>query len=200
MTRRLRIHSTKPLRPGRGTLGDCTDPDLIEFLSKGEDEALEELVRRFGSRLTAFLDRIVRDDSWVDDLVQEVFVRVYVNVGRYDPRWTVTAWLFSIARNLAVDFLRREGRRRRNLPTVARDDIEASTSSAVEHREFHDQLDVAIRELPEAYGSVFLLRDREGLSYEEIGSTLGISVKTVSSRLHRARTQLKNRLAGYLQC
>ncbi len=197
MPRPLQIHSNCGVKLTQSRLSECSDADILARLRKGDDLALDELIERFGSRLTSYLDRIVRDHSWVDDLLQEVFVRVFQNAGRYDPRFTVTAWLFSIARNLAVDFLRREGRRRRHQPQAARQEALASTVTTVEQREFAKQLDLAIEELPEVYGSVFLLRDREGLSYEEIGDVLGISVKTVSSRLHRARVQLRDRLAGY---
>ena len=172
---------------------------LITGLATGMDRALDELIARYGDRLCSYLLRIVRDAGWADDLVQEVFVRVYDHARTYDGRWPVRVWLFGIARNLAVDLLRREGAMQSRLQYLHRHDESPAAVTMVEHREFQAELEQAISRLPEVFRSVFILRETERLSYDEIGEVLGISAKTVSSRLHRSRTQLKTMLQRYLE-
>ncbi len=177
--------------------GATEDAALVAMLASGEDAALDELIRRHGDRLCSYLARLVRDGSWADDLLQEVFVRVLDAARSYDGTWPVRVWLFGIARNLAVDWLRREGLRQSRLRNVAPAESAPSAARAVEQREFQDALADAIELLPEGFRSVFLLREQEGLSYEEIAAVLRISAKTVSSRLHRARLFLRDRMKRY---
>ena len=190
----LRRVSTEPT----ATLRERDDTALVAGLARGEVRALDELISRYADRLCSFLERIVRDGGWADDLVQEAVVRVYDGAHSYDPAWPVRVWLFRIARNLAVDLMRREGSMRNHLQQIVPREDAPSTVATVEHREFQAQLEDAIRTLPEGFRSVFLLRENENLSYEEIGEILNISVKTVSSRLHRSRLQLKEQLKRYL--
>jgi len=175
------------------------DDVLLGCAARGDAAAIDAFVQRFGDRLCSFLVRIVRDHAWADDLVQEVFVRVLRDAHRYDPAWPVTVWLFRIGRNLALDLLRREGAHRGRLDQLASQPPGAAPAAVTtaEHREFQVALEAALQQLPETFRSVFLLRDGEGLAYEEIGAVLGISVKTVSSRLHRARQQLRGSLAEH---
>lgn len=176
------------------------DDALLLRASSGEAAAVDAFVQRFGDRLCSFLVRIVRDHAWADDLVQEVFVRALHGAHRYDPQWPVSVWLFRIGRNLAVDLLRREHAHQGRLGQLASAPIGVAPSAVTtaEHREFQVALEHALQQLPEAFRSVFLLRDGEGMAYEEIGNVLGISVKTVSSRLHRARQLLRGHLGEHL--
>lgn len=176
------------------------DDALLLRAKNGEAAAVDALVQRFGDRLCSFLVRIVRDHAWADDLVQEVFVRALHGAHRYDPTWPVSVWLFRIARNLAVDLLRRESAHQGRIDQLAEAPIGVAPAAVTtaEHREFQVALELALQQLPEAFRSVFLLRDGEGMAYEEIGNVLGISVKTVSSRLHRARQLLRGHLSEHL--
>lgn len=176
------------------------DDALLHRATNGEAAAVDAFVQRFGDRLCSFLVRIVRDHAWADDLVQEVFVRALHSAHHYDPAWPVAVWLFRIGRNLAIDLLRRENARHGRLGQLADAPIGVAPSAVAtaEHREFSVALEHALQQLPEAFRSVFLLRDGEGMAYEEIGNVLGISVKTVSSRLHRARQLLRGHLGEHL--
>jgi len=170
---------------------DVDDGALLEHASSDEPGAVEEFVDRFGDRLCSYLMRVVRDRAWAEDLVQEVIVRALQKAHRYDSQWPVRIWLFRIGRNLALDLLRSEaGHRARNQAQPAKIAAPAAITTA-EHREFQVALEAALQRLPEEYRSVFLLREAESLRYDEIGVVLNISVKTVSSRLHRARQQLR---------
>lgn len=190
------------MQPHRGTQPNddaVGDELLLARASGGDAAAVDAFVDRFGDRVQGLLVRIVRDHAWADDLLQEVLVRALRDAHRYDDRWPVPVWLFRIARNLALDLLRREGRhRRRNDVVAARDAAAPAAVTTAEHHEFQVALEDALQELPETFRTVFLLRDGEGLSYEEIAEVLSISVKTVSSRLHRARQQLRTLLREHL--
>ena len=186
------------MRPQGGTdrrddgWADVDDASLLASAGGGDAAAVDAFVARFGDRLQSLLVRIVRDHAWADDLLQEVMVRALQDAHRYDPRWPLTVWLFRIARNLALDLLRREGRHRvRTGAAAARDAAAPAAVTTAEHREFQVAMEAALQELSEPFRTVFLLRDGEGLSYEEIAAVLSISVKTVSSRLNRARQQLR---------
>ena len=176
------------------------DVDLMLRVRHGDDAAFEELVRRHTRTVLNVVYRYVGDPSLADDLAQETLVRALRDAHRYDDKWPLEVWLFRIARNLALDLLRREGRHRRHQDDAAL--CATPTPAAVttaEHREFQVALEVALQELPETFRTVFLLRDGEGLSYEEIAEVLDISPKTVSSRLHRARQQLRELLREHLE-
>lgn len=194
----MRLHRTADQNP----LSEVADDVLLADAARGAQSAVEELVRRYGDRLQSYVVRIVRDPAAADDLVQELFVRALAEAHRYDRRWPLLVWLFRIARNLSLDLLRRDGMRRQKLDELALrqqlDHAPAAVTTA-EHREFQVALERALQELPESFRSVFLLRDGEELSYEEIAEVLDISVKTVSSRLHRARQQLRALLQEHLE-
>lgn len=177
---------------------DVDDETLLDRAARGEDAAVDAFVDRFGDRLCSFLVRLVRDRAWADDLVQEVLVRALHEAHRYDPEWPVVVWLFGIARHLGLDLLRREGGQRRRASNLTRPEPAPAAVTTAEHREFQIALEAALQQLPEEYRSVFLLRDGESLSYEAIGEVLGISPKTVSSRLHRARRALRAALQEHL--
>lgn len=181
----------------RRRLRGLEDADLLELVADGDARGLEVFCERFARRIGGFLERLV-GPGWVDDLVQETLVRVYQNAEQYDPQWSVAAWVFGIARHLALDLLRREGRHQRRMVAAAVPEELPSTMQQLHAREFEARLEEAIAELGEPFRSVFLLREREGLSYEDCARVLETSVKTVSSRLHRARSQLRDKLKGFL--
>ncbi|MFT4513819.1 MAG: RNA polymerase sigma-70 factor (ECF subfamily) [Planctomycetota bacterium] len=178
---------------------DVEDDALLEQAANEEPGAVEELIQRFDDRLCSYLMRLVRDRAWAEDLVQEVFLRALQEAHRYDTAWPVGVWLFRIARNLALDLLRSEaGHRARTQAQPAPITAPAAITTA-EHREFQIALEAALQRLPEEFRSVFLLREGESLSYDEIGAVLNISTKTVSSRLHRARQQLRTTLQRHTE-
>lgn len=184
-----------PFMPWR----DVADDALLEQAACDEPGAVEELVDRFGDRLCSYLMRVVRDRAWAEDLVQEVFLRALQESHRYDPKWPVRVWLFRIGRNLALDLLRSEAGHRRRNESQARPIAAPAAITTAEHREFQVALEKALQRLPEEFRSVFLLREAESLSYDEIGIVLNISIKTVSSRLHRARQQLRTILQRHTE-
>lgn len=172
--------------------------------------AFAELVRRYQSHVDRLLYHLAPD--WQDraDLAQEVWIRVYRNVKRLQDPSKFRGWLSHIVTNLFYDELRKRKRHRRPLSLDAPHQIngdevawdlpsdEPGPSEDLSTREFYAQLQTAIADLPEAFRTTIVLREIEGLSYEEIAEMTGASLGTVKSRIARARQRLQTQLQPYL--
>jgi RNA polymerase sigma-70 factor, ECF subfamily len=184
------------------------DVDLVRRILAGEEDLFERLVRRYQSRILAHLSRMVgnRDDAL--DLSQEIFVKVFQALDRYNPEFKFSTWLFRIAGNAAIDHLRK--RRLRTIP-LEPSDSEGQRVSSPEYRnlgpdpyatlrnaERGDAIASAIQSLPQEFRELIALRHFTGLSYEEIAEIKGMPLGTVKNKLFRARAVLKERLAGEL--
>ncbi|MGB3533907.1 MAG: sigma-70 family RNA polymerase sigma factor [Microcoleaceae cyanobacterium] len=172
--------------------------------------AFSELLRRYQSHVEKVLYHLAPD--WQDraDLAQEVWIRVYRNIKRLQAPNKFRGWLSRIATNLFYDELRKRKRTRPPLSLDAprsRDDSEMDweipadvpgPDENLNTREFYDQLKEAITDLPEAFRVTIVLREIEGLAYEEIAEITGVSLGTVKSRIARARQRLQSQLKNYL--
>ncbi len=148
---------------------------------------------------------MVRNRTVAEDIAQEVFIRVFSALSRYDPAYPFASWLNRITSNLCIDHLRREKDRTVSLdqPIGGGDSdllIQIPSLSAGPDREMESKEMMAILEeamgiLPEHYRIIVILRHQEQLSYEEISNTLGIPLGTVKARIHRAR----NMIVDYFQ-
>jgi RNA polymerase sigma factor (sigma-70 family) len=170
-----------------------------------------ELIRRYHPHVEKVLYHLAPD--WTDraDLAQEVWIRVYRNIKRLQEPEKFRGWLSRIATNLFYDELRK--RKRVSTPLsldaplsvddgemdweIASDDPGPDEQLATQ--EFYDQLREAIADLPEAFRTTIVLREIEGLSYEEIADITGVSLGTVKSRIARARQRLQFQLQSYLE-
>lgn len=171
------------------------DDALMVRLAAGESEALREIIRRHGSPLAAFLRQMTGDAASADDLAQEAFLRVYRNSARYVPGGGFRAWLYTIARHLALNHLRD---RHQETPAVAVPVAEAPAPDGGERGELQSMIERAIDAVPEPFRSALLLCVLHGLSYEEAAEASGCSVKTLSSRLARGRERFRELVAPYL--
>jgi RNA polymerase sigma factor (sigma-70 family) len=172
--------------------------------------AFSELMRRYQSHVDKVLYHLAPD--WQDraDLAQEVWIRVYRNLQRLQEPVKFRGWLSRIATNLFYDELRKRKRHatpisldaRRTLDDGEMDwDVASDAPGPVEDlstREFQDQLQAAIADLPEVFRTTIVLREIEGLAYEEIAEMTGVSLGTVKSRIARARLRLQEQLQPYL--
>ncbi len=161
-------------------------------------QAFEELVRLYHRPVVQMLYRMCGELPMAEDAAQEAFIRAWRHLPRYRPRAPFRHWLYRIAINAMRDMVRR---RREEV------DIEAlpltadgeGPEEAWERQERIAQVRAAVLALPEASRAVLILREYEGLSYREIAQTLGIPVGTVMSRLHYARSRLRDRLASLME-
>jgi len=190
--------------------GEKTDKELVRLCRRGDERAARELVHRFERPVFSLVYRMVRDRELAEDLSQDVFVRTFNNLDRYDRSYRFSSWLFKIAYNLTVDHLRRK-----ELPTIsvhgAPDALTAERQEATSlslasddeapddrlvAKELASELEVAIAGLREDYRTAILLRHVEGRPYEEIAEIMGIPLGTVKTYIFRARRELRDALSG----
>jgi RNA polymerase sigma-70 factor (ECF subfamily) len=183
------------------SLESFTGDREIALLRKGDPDAVSELIGRYQHRLYRFLVRLVQDPATAEDLFQQTWIRLMEKIGSYDARRNFEAWLFAIARNLAIDHLRR--RREISLDEVddsgqaPMDRLTAGGPDALEKLldfERGVMLAVAIAELPAIYREALTLRFEEDMKLEQIAEVAAIPLSTVKSRLHRALESLRARL------
>jgi RNA polymerase sigma-70 factor (ECF subfamily) len=192
--------------PAGRTPEDAEDIRLMAEVSAGDDRAFEQLVERHQRLVVGTVSRMLGTQSDAEDIAQQVFVRVWKNAKRYEPRAKFTTWLLKITRNLVFNELRRRSRHPA-VPLQSETDEEerplkdehaiAPDASLLEH-ELQKAVDAAIAELPETQRMAVILRRYEELSYEEIAEALEQSVSAVKSLLFRARTELRENLKRYL--
>ena len=172
--------------------------------------AFAELLRRYQSHLNRLFYHLAPDWQERADLAQEVWIRVYRNIHRLQDPAKFRGWLSRIATNLFYDELRKKKRISPPLsldaPRYVEDgemtwelpDDAPSPSDDLATREFYDQLRTAIAQLPETFRTTIVLREIEGLSYEEIAEITSVSLGTVKSRIARARLKLQSVLQNYI--
>jgi RNA polymerase sigma-70 factor, ECF subfamily len=186
-----------------------SDEDLMDRAAQDDEKAFTELVRRFQGRVINLVSRVLNDRECADDLAQEVFVRVYVHRRNYRHGSRFSTWLFTIAANLAKNEIRRRVRKRNwfsldALQEMLKDsaiqlaDPAEGRESTLEREQLQAAVGRAIATVPEKYRLALVLRDIEGLPYEEIAQVLGIPGGTVRSRINRARGMLKRKLQPLL--
>ncbi len=157
----------------------------------------DEVADRYGSTIYGFAYRLTGDRDEAADLAQDVFVRVYLNLDRYEPG-TFDGWLYRITKNLFLDTLRRRRRfRMEPLPEIEASEpvtSEPGPADVVERRTLEARLERALAQLPDEFRLAVLLCDVEQLTYEEIVAVTGWPLGTVRSRIHRGRRQLRDAL------
>jgi RNA polymerase sigma-70 factor (ECF subfamily) len=198
--------SAQELSPPVRTPEDAEDIRLMGLASGGDMAAFEQLVERHQRMVIGTVGRMLGTNCDAEDIAQQVFVRVWKNVKKYEPRAKFTTWLLKITRNLVFNELRRRSRH----PAVPlqsetdeeerplKDEQAVAPDSALLDHELQEAVDAAIAELPETQRMAVILRRYEELSYEEIAEALDQSVSAVKSLLFRARTELRESLKRYL--
>ncbi len=187
-----------------------SDEDLMARVAEDDERAFTELVGRFRARVSNLISRVLNDRESSEDLAQEVFVRVFVHRRNYRTGSKFSTWVFTIAANLAKNEIRRRVRRRNwfsldALTEVFSDSIiqladpTEGREQVLEREQLQGAVGQAIATVPEKYRLALVLRDIEGLSYEEIAEVLGVPGGTVRSRINRARSMLKRKLQPLLR-
>ncbi|MEO8430411.1 MAG: sigma-70 family RNA polymerase sigma factor [Acidobacteriota bacterium] len=185
------------------------DGEIVRRVLAGEEDLFGLLVRRYQARVLSHVARMIgnRDDAM--DLSQEILVKVFQALDRYNPEYKFSTWLFRIAGNAAIDHLRK--RRPRTVPLESTDPRGDGRVSSPEYKtadldpyallrnsERGEAITRAIEGLPAEFRELIGLRHFTGLSYEEIAEIKAMPLGTVKNKLFRARAVLKERLAGEL--
>lgn len=180
------------------------DLALIKRAKQGDESAYRVLLKKYERSVFTICLRMVRNREEAEDLAQDAFVKVFSMLERYNPTYAFSSWLFKITSNLCIDSLRK-----RRIEGVSMDEpVQSDSGEYVRQyeseeddpetvaikRERAGHLMEAIDRLPTHYKLMVLLRHQEGLSYEEIASTVGVPLGTVKARIHRARQMLRKLL------
>lgn len=196
------IGEEKSPKPVNHTENDADDRALILAAAAGDKNAYGRLVLKHQKRLFRFILMMLGKKDMTEDVVQEAFVKGYLALGSFEPDKPFYPWIATIARNLALNLIKKEEREK---PASEYDDLIASIPDEADNpldriidRENNRRLVRAVETLPPQYRTVFVMRMIEKKSYEEIGRELKISPGTVDSRLYRARQKLLELLKDLL--
>jgi RNA polymerase sigma-70 factor, ECF subfamily len=179
---------------------DTDDRILVQRFLDGEEAAFDRLVERYYHRIDRLAQYIVRSPSAAEDITQETFLRAYCAMPHFRGEASVFSWLYRITVNLCLNHLRHQSHR----PSIAENLTDSSVSSIIdpsaliERRERDRAIRNAIDALPPHYRIALILRDLEGLSYQEIAALLVIPVGTVKSRIIYGKRLLHEKLRSLL--
>jgi RNA polymerase sigma-70 factor (ECF subfamily) len=191
--------NSSPRALEREALHELDDAHVVQRHLAGDPQAFSMLVDRYQGRLLSFVNRTIGDRERAEDLVQEVFIRVFRHLHRFDQTKKFSTWIYTIASNLAKNELRNRSRNplvffqtiKRNWEADHRplqfEDTTARPDDLYRKRFLKDAVEKCVSQLPEHHRVVFVLRELEGKSYEEIAEITGCNLGTVKSRLNRAR-------------
>jgi RNA polymerase sigma-70 factor, ECF subfamily len=199
----------EPLRLKKLDLAELTDEDVMERCAMGSEAAFRALVQRYRTRIMNLVCRFINDRDRAEEISQEVFLRVFRNRERYRKSGKFSTWIFTIAVNLTKNEIRSRVRHRGTFSLDAMDeesggqgvsfpDSKPLPDEDLNASEIGRKVAEALHKIPARYREAVVLRDVEGLSYEEVGQILHIPGGTVRSRINRARLMLKERLKPYL--
>jgi RNA polymerase sigma-70 factor (ECF subfamily) len=191
---------------------EADDTVLVERFKRGDESAFKELVLKYQRKVYLLVYSMISDHHEANEKSQEVFLRVYKHLGSFEGSSSFYTWLYRITVNLCIDHYRRKKMKSyeyddtyRNQPSLQEEIFPVVSSASRETptgRLLREELAAKIREamdrLSPKHRQVLVLRELEGLSYQEIADVSGISIGTVMSRLHHARKKMQARLAPYL--
>jgi len=191
--------------PEREQLDDRT---LVARILEGDRDRFTQLMSRYEKRVINYVYRITHRYEDAHDLTQEIFVKVYLALDRYDPKYQFSTWLFRIAQNSAIDALRKKSVA--EVPLVHQTDEEGprerefadggvSPYRALKNKQLSAAIDKAVEKLPPDYRELIQLRHFAELSYEEIASMKKLPLGTVKNKLFRARNLLKEALDSFVE-
>lgn len=186
----------------------ATDEELVASILEGQRLLYEKLVGRYQGRLVNYLYRMLRNEEDAHDLAQEVFLKIYEALDRFDPRYRFSTWLFRVAQNAAIDKIRKRRLRVVSIHRPADDQSEGgdwelpgdepTPYQSTRNIERGAAIREAIDRLPQEYRDLITLRHYGELSYDEIAKLKEMPLGTVKNKLFRGRQMLKERLADYL--
>ncbi len=174
---------------------ELTDVQIIEKCLAGDSEIFEELINRYKKLIYSVVYNLINNKEEVNDIAQEVFIRIYKALNRYNPEYKFSTWSVKITTNFCLDILRK--RRVSSVPMEEAIGVADSVDTPEEayiKSEQREKIKKAIVSLPEKYRIPIILFHKNGLSYDEITKILNEPLSIVKNRLYRARLMLKDKL------
>ena len=176
-----------------------TDSELIAKAIRGREDGFEELVRRYQRPITGYVYRMLNNYDASLDVTQEVFIKVYNSLEKYSSEYKFSTWLYRIAHNAAIDWMRRNSVNQQSLEAENDDgtyqlQIESPRPTPEQDRErseWRTEIDSVVKCLPTVYRELILLRHSQDLSYDEIAEVTNLPLGTVKNRLFRAREMMR---------
>jgi RNA polymerase sigma-70 factor (ECF subfamily) len=192
------VASPKASAPSQDPIA-INDRDLVASAIAGREGSFEELVRRYQRPISAYVYRMVGNYESALDLTQEIFIKVYNSLRRYRSEFKFSTWIYKIAHNSAVDYLRRTATREQSLISGSGSEqfelpIQSSRPTPEqesERKERRVEIESVVRTLPGNYRELIILRHSQDLTYEEIVEVTGLPLGTVKNRLFRAREMMR---------
>jgi RNA polymerase sigma-70 factor (ECF subfamily) len=185
------------------------DRVLVGAILGGQTDLFTELMRRYEKRIVNYVYRITHRYEEAHDLAQEIFVKVYMALDRYDPKYQFSTWIFRIAQNAAIDALRKKQLSEVSLTRQPDEegrgkerefaDVGVSPYRDLKNKELSAAIDRAVDHLPAEYRELIQLRHFAELSYDEIAELKRMPLGTVKNKLFRARNLLKDALETYVE-
>lgn len=181
---------------------EFTDAELIVKAIAGREDGFEELVRRYQRPITSYVYRMLGNYDASLDVTQEIFIKVYNSMARYSSEYKFSTWLYKIAHNAAIDYMRRNSVSQQSLEAENKDgsfeiQIESKRLSPEQERErseWRSEIESVVKCLPQGYRELILLRHSQDLSYDEIAEITNLPLGTVKNRLFRAREMMRDML------
>lgn len=194
-------------------MNDLSDEQIVLKIQAGDRDAFNQLYWRYKDRIIGVVYGVLHNHQDAVEITQEVFVRIYKNIHKYQQGTRFFTWAYCIAHNLAIDRFRRrktasetefDNDFQLNYNTSDSDALQPSLGInpelSCERAELRQQINNALNALSEKQRTIIILREIDGRSYEEIAEILDIQIGTVMSRLHYARVNLQNILKKYIDC
>ncbi|MCB1051283.1 MAG: sigma-70 family RNA polymerase sigma factor [Acidobacteria bacterium] len=183
-----------------------SDEEIVDLIKGGEVDAFEILVDRYQKRLVNYIFRMINDYEAAMELSQDVFLKVYSSLDKYNPEFKFTTWVHRIASNATIDWLRKKRIDTMSLETPLSEDgpsfsqqvpsSDLGPLTQLEMSQLQDRIEKAIADLPLIYRELIVLRHLNDLSYDEIAEVLDLPLGTVKNRIFRGREMLKSALSS----
>ena len=204
------LNLQEPLKGNRKRFSERTDEELILMVQEGQNQAYDILVGRYKNRLYSYLFRLLGNESEAEEFAQETFVRAYMHADKYKTIARFSTWLYTIATNLVRNRIRNIKRRPKTISMWTEDsggedgrwvdikDESPNPEDTMDRKRLQEMIQEAIEKIPSKYRPSFVLREINGLSYEEIAATTGLKLGTVRSRINRGRMHFKKAVSPLL--
>lgn len=182
---------------------DISDKEIIKNYLRGDEKSLEVLIQKYLSPIYGFVFKRIGNADEAEDITQAVFIKVWKNVKKYDKNKSFKTWIFSIAKNTCIDYLRKkkaipfssfDNEKGENIIVNKMKDLSPLPNEIFEQKNFSKVLLFALEKLSDQYRIILYLRYKDNLKFKEIAQTLGESINTIKSKHRRAVLELKSLL------